>query len=445
MRTLLLSLLIVCTPAFAAKPPPDPSRGERFDGRRSDPAAARREAALAVPRALLVLPRLLWRAIWVPIGIGARFVERHYVFQRVLAAITSRDGLVGVRPAVSVITGIQPIFGLSYFNLRALGPRTELRATLAGNVADVITAGFLMRPTSLWGAAQYTLSIDYTYRDDFVYSGIGFETAREGRVGRYSANLVDVHSVVHLGAHSLVSFYADGAFGLRRFGNGIFVYGDPPIADVYCTPKFAGRCLSSHVSEAEVPGFNTGTQFLRATLGMRVDTRDSISAPSQGVALDLRADYSHGLGGDEPSYFRLHGILEAALDLWQRSRVLVVRLQAGTVLPTAGSAPVPFTELYVLGLPEVHRGVRFGRYRDASLFLATAEYRWPVAQWMDAALFVDYGGVFGPRFSGFSFDKLIPAVGGALRIRTSQQLLMRLQLAYGWYEGTVITFTASAF
>jgi len=399
-----------------------------------------------VPRLLLVLPRLVWRALFVPVGLGARWFERRHVLQRVLDAITSRDGLVGVRPTVGITSGILPIFGLSYFNLRALGPRTELRASLAGNIADVVAARFLMRPTSLWGSAQYILDLDYTYRDDFVYSGIGFEPANQGRVGRYAANVVDVHNVVRLDAHPLVSFYGDGAFGLRRFGNGRDIYGVPPIADVYCTPKFDGRCLTAHVSEAEVPGFNEGTQFLRATLGMHVDTRDSFSAPSQGVALDVRADYSHGLGDDHSSYVRLHGILEAALDLWQRSRVLVVRLQAGTVLPTEGSSPVPFTELYVLGLPELHRGVRFGRYRDASLFLATAEYRWPIAQWMDAALFVDYGGVFGPHFDGFSFDKMIPAVGGALRVRTSQQLIMRLQLAYGWAgEGTVVTFTASAF
>lgn len=436
---------MVCTPAAAAEPPPDPSRGERFDGRRSDPAAARREAALAVPRLLLVLPRLVWRALFVPVGLTTRWIERHHVFQRVLDAITSRDGLVGVRPVVNIVSGIQPIFGLSYFNLRALGPRTELRATLAGNIADAVVARWLMRPTSLWGSAQYVLDLDFTYRNDFVYSGIGFEPAREGRVGRYAADVLDVHNLVRLDAHPLVSLYGDGGFGFRRFANGKDVYGVPPIADVYCTPMFDGRCLTSHVAEAEVPGFNGGTQFLRAALGVRIDTRDSGSAPSQGVAIDLRADYTHGLGDDRSSYFRVHGVLEAALDLWQRSRVLVVRLQAGTVLPTDGSSPVPFSELYVLGLPEIHRGVRFGRYRDASLFVATAEYRWPIAQWMDAALFVDYGGVFGPHFSGFSFDKMIPAVGGAIRVRTSRQLIMRLHVAYGWGEGTVVTFTASAF
>jgi hypothetical protein len=444
VRFVLLVLLIVTTPAVAhaadggSAPPPDPAKGERFDGRRSDPGAARRDAALAIPRLVLVIPRLAWRALFVPVGLAARWAERNHVMQRVLDAITSRDG---VRPVVDFVSGTKAIFGLTYFTLRALGPATESRASLAGNIADAVAARLVLRPTSLVGAAQYILDIDFFSRNDQLFTGIGFEEARTlGRGGRYAITSFDLRNIVRLYAHEIVSLHAEGTFGVRKFGNGISVYGDPPILDVFCERAFEGRCLTGIVDEARVPGFNEGTQFVRAGLALRLDSRDSVSAPSSGAMLEVGGDYTRGLGDDRSSYFRFRG----TLDLWKRSRVLVARVRAATVVPTGGEA-VPFTEQFLLGDPDAVRGVRLGRYRDASLLVATLEYRWPVYLWMDAALFVDYGGMFGPRFRDFSFDKMIPAIGGALRVRSTRQLFLRVQIAYGFGEGTVLSFTANAF
>ena len=109
-------------------------------------------------------------------------------------------------------------------------------------------------------------------------------------------------------------------------------------------------------------------------------------------------------------------------DLWQRSRTLVVRMEACDLEPI-GYAPVPFSELIVLGGPDTFRGFRPGRFRDYSSVFTGLEYRWPIWMWMDATLFGEYGGVFGRGFEGFGFDRMKPDVGGGLRAALVGHLL----------------------
>jgi outer membrane protein assembly factor BamA len=113
------------------------------------------------------------------------------------------------------------------------------------------------------------------------------------------------------------------------------------------------------------------------------------------------------------------------------------------VIPT-NNQPVPFTELVVLGGPDDLRGVRWGLYRDYSGALFTAEYRWPVWMWMDASLFTDAGGVFGPHWQNFSVQKLVPDVGFGVRIRTATSFVMRMQVAWSPADGWQFFVAATA-
>jgi outer membrane protein assembly factor BamA len=182
--------------------------------------------------------------------------------------------------------------------------------------------------------------------------------------------------------------------------------------------------------------------MVRGGVWVEVDTRDNWYRPASGAVADIGVEYSHGLGFDHSSYFRMHAGLSAALDLWQRARVLLVSVSADDVEPT-GATPVPFTELVVLGGPSSLRGARPGRFRDLSSLLMSAEYRWPLWMWADASLFVDYGGVFGRGFDGFAIDKFQPDVGGGLRVRTSRELFFGLQTAYGFSEGWQLFLAAT--
>jgi outer membrane protein assembly factor BamA len=192
----------------------------------------------------------------------------------------------------------------------------------------------------------------------------------------------------------------------------------------------------------QVPGFHVGTQFFRAGATLRADSRDNYYRPSSGALVEVGADWSHGLGFDQSDYVRLHAATSAVLDLWQRSRTLVIRFAADDLEPI-GYYPVPFSEMIVLGGPDTFRGFRPGRFRNFSSVFAGIEYRWPVWMWMDATVFGEYGGVFGRGFEGFSVTRMAPDLGAGVRLRSSDTFYARAQVAYGFGDGWQAFFSVN--
>jgi hypothetical protein len=420
-------------------PPPDPAKGEPSDGRAHPPRLA--DDLLTVPRILLAPLRLVWKALGKPIEAIASVEEKHQISRLAYLLFTTENGVIGVRPAVTWTLSFAPFFGAEVFHRRLFGRDTigELSVMVGG--ADLVELRTHARPTRNGRAVSLDLFGDYVRRDDQLFGGVG-DSGTLQPPSRYQISAVDTRAELRLVLRPEVRLLIDGAFGWRRFEDSEARYGsDLPISRVYCV-RVDGHCVTSTVDPRLVPGFREGTQFLRVGAALSVDTRDHPTRPSSGARIDLRVDYSHGLADDRSSYVRAIGALMGALDLWQRSHVLVVGVFTEMVFPT-GDAPVPFTEQAVLGGPDSLRGYRTGRFRDLSSLFVTAEYRWPLWMWMDAALFVDEGGVFGYGFDGFSVAKLRPDVGVGLRVRTSKALYCRLQTAWSAAEGFQLYLAAS--
>jgi hemolysin activation/secretion protein len=102
---------------------------------------------------------------------------------------------------------------------------------------------------------------------------------------------------------------------------------------------------------------------------------------------------------------------------------------------------VPFSELAIVGGPETLRGFRWMAFRDFSSLLLQAEYRWPIALWVDASLFVDWGGVFGRWYANFGAKQMQPDVGFGFRLRSRDKFYIKLQFAYGFDTGWQIYIT----
>ncbi|MFN3729156.1 MAG: outer membrane protein assembly factor [Fimbriimonadaceae bacterium] len=71
-------------------------------------------------------------------------------------------------------------------------------------------------------------------------------------------------------------------------------------------------------------------------------------------------------------------------------RVIALRAKAGTI---AGN--VPFFEQFFVGGSETLRGYREDEFWGRNMFLASAEFRYPIQKAFNAVLFVDYGGAWG--------------------------------------------------
>src|SRR5205823_11707991 len=91
----VLLLLIACLAARAEEPPPDPSRGDSYDGRPHGPGW--RDDLKLVPRLVLAPARLVF------VGLGwtthklLDWDEIHRVHETIFAAFSSDDGKIGLR------------------------------------------------------------------------------------------------------------------------------------------------------------------------------------------------------------------------------------------------------------------------------------------------------------------------------------------------------------
>ena len=415
--------------ARAQAPPPDPTRGERSDARieSRDP----RQLALIVPRVLLYPVRLLLRVLSYPTRPIMVFIETHNVPQWLHDVSTTRDGLRGVRPEVSWNLSFAFAAGLDYFDHRSLGVDTSLDARLIAGGANILEAGLSLRPTPSRWRTQAQLALGYLQRDDQYFNGIG--PIHDG--SRYAIHAFDATAGAPTRIARPLSIKVGAEGAIKRFGNGDPRSGDPAIGAVYCV-RVLGRCLDGVVDPRQVPGFDRGTQFLRGSASLLLDTRNNGFEPTAGFMLSALADYTHGLGFDRSSYFRLTGTAGLALSVWQHSHTFVLRATTSVIEPT-NDVPVPFSELLVLGGPDSLRGFRVGAFRDSSLLLFSGEYRWPIWMYADAALFVDYGGTFAQNFRDFSASGLRWDLGTALRITTRSQFFIRLGIAYGFGGGGV--------
>ncbi|MDB4970907.1 MAG: hypothetical protein JWN44_6596 [Myxococcales bacterium] len=428
----LLFLLAPCRSARAEEPAPDPSRGETYDGLPHRPGW--RDDVKLVPRLVLTPMRGVFRGIgWVAHKL-LDWDEVNRVHETVFEAFSTDDGKIGVRPAFQYSISFTPVVGLRFFDQKLLGPSTNFEAQFLTGGVNVIYAEVHARPTPNERAFQASINAIYNRRNDQVFTGIGYTTddKRTVTVGsRYAVDSLDAGGLISTPLAPGLYVDAAGGFGLRRFGNGIHIADEPPIADIYCVRDLSGLCKLGTVDEVRVPGFNRGTQFFRAGATIRVDSRDNWYRPSSGALIEAGLDWTHGLGFDTSHYVRAHAAVSAVLDLWQRSRTIVIRFEFNDVEPISGQ-PVPFTELISLGGPDTFRGFRPGRFRNYSSVFAAAEYRWPIWMWMDATIFTEYGGVFGRAFEGFALERMKPDVGAGIRVRSSDAFFARAQFAYGW-------------
>ena len=440
----VLLLLAACPCGADEAPPPDPSQGESYDGRVHRPGL--RDDLLAVPRIVLAPLRLTFKALAVPVHHLLDWDEVKHVHEKIWAALTTRDGLIGVRPSFQYSISFAPVIGLRFFDRKLLGPRTDFSATAMTGGIDIFYGEVSARPLPPDRAIEVTVNATYNKRNDQVFTGIGYASENHQTIqttpSRYAIDALDAGGRLTWIARPGLFFDVDTGFGLRRFGNGREIAGEKPIAEVYCLRDLAGQCIPGTVDPVQVPGFHEGTQFFRGGVTLRADSRDNSYMPSSGALVEIGADWSHGLGSDRSDYARMHAATSAVLDLWQRSRTLVFRIEANDLEPI-GYAPVPFSEMIVLGGPDTFRGFRPGRFRNFSSLFTGVEYRWPIWMWMDATVFGEYGGVFGRGFEGFSFARMAPDLGAGVRLRSSDTFFARAQVAYGFGDGWQAFFSVN--
>ncbi len=158
------------------------------------------------------------------------------------------------------------------------------------------------------------------------------------------------------------------------------------------------------------------------------DTRDNIYYPTEGSRVGVSVEYA-GLGGDfDYTKFTLNGQKYYKVG---HAQVLALR---GSV----GFSPddLPEASLFEVGGQNSVRGYRDGQFSGKKMMMATMEYRFPVANKVQGAVFTDVGDAWSGKSWGDwnsieSDFNLHASVGLGIQMQTP---IGALRLDYGWGE-----------
>lgn len=199
---------------------------------------------------------------------------------------------------------------------------------------------------------------------------------------------------------------------------------------------------SSGDSVAPPVGFGATALFVDAKVAGRYDTRDTIGRPTRGRVIDLGVLVRSDVTGKHLSATVLSGNAQLYLPVLPDGRVLIFSAGGTAALPLIPGDDIPLDSLAVIDRTNV-RGYDRERFRDRYAIHASAEYRFPIYEYLtsraglDAFAFLDLGTAFGK--ADFSLDPLRYSVGGGLR--AAHEVTLVFQGTIGWSpEGPQITF-----
>jgi hypothetical protein len=424
---------------------PDPRCGEALDGR----------AAVTIPmtvqRAALAVPRAATGVVMWPIVHGAAVVEDYQLIDWMDAILTTDDGRVGVRPIIHYSTSFLPSGGLRFFYDRLPGPGSEVAGQLQTAGPDVMLAELDLRGPRRLGL---TFAATWNRRYDRLFAGIGpngtadLEAAGQ-QVARYGSDNfgAELRWVRPLPAWLTLYGHADLQ---RRDYTATHVVGGPSVSTAFAPP---GGCAAAGlpadcVDPTQMPGFAEGLRIAHAGATLELGRREP-GRERRGAAILLGATAAQGVAGDPSRHVTFTG--EGIVAVGGVNRVLVLRARAATI-QRLGDAPVPFDELISPSGDTGMRGFPDGRFRGQSGLVGTAEYRWFVTWYLNAALFTDVGTVAGPAFSNLDWNRWFPSFGLAFRLFQAPpgpywEAVARdeIQFAYAPDNGFRMLFTMTAF
>ncbi len=181
-------------------------------------------------------------------------------------------------------------------------------------------------------------------------------------------------------------------------------------------------------TDAEAPGLAFQPEFTTLHVGLLIDTRDR-GNPRQGGLYHVQVRRFGDREGGAYSFSDTRIDLQHFFPFWNLSRVLAVRVLAQHA-DGLGQAQVPFYLMPTLGGARSLRGYDRQRFRDRSLILVSAEYRYEVNPFLTGAVFYDAGQV-AADWTRFRLKDIRDNFGVGLRVGYSDAVALRSDVAFG--------------
>jgi outer membrane protein assembly factor BamA len=418
-------------PAVASPPRFDTAEGaegqpDQARGWDDPPGIEDEDVALFIPRAVLLLPRLVLSAVfWLPKQ-GFKLIDHYHLVERAERILFFDEAHnFGWMPLVSYQSGYGPTGGAKVFHNALFGHDESL--SVSGVYGGRYTQGYrLTFKSDRTGGSRLWLDVQGRYEAEpgLLFGGIGIV---EQNAAGSNLNPRDSNELTFLAQQRALGLIRAGyTAGQRRelvkFGGSvIFNHRE------FTRNSVGKRQLASVYDPTEVPGYEDQVNTLELQANLIVDLREN-------RGLDTRGTYLEGFIGGVPEldqYAYLHYGFELAhtIDLYRTTRLLRLRVALEAV--EGDTARIPFTDLPRLGGSQRLRGYREAQFRDARASLAGIEYEYPIHESVRGLLFIEAGYVAEHYRDLVKLDRWKVGYGGGLLIGSESNIAFQLDLAYG--------------
>jgi hypothetical protein len=392
------------TPTPTAPPPTTTPKRELpdYDGRGEEPTTPG-DVALWVPR-ILVSPIYLVTEYGLrrPIGAVVSAAERAGLPAAIYDFFTfGPDHKAGFAPTFLVDFGFVPSVGIYAFWDDAIFKNNDLRLHASTFGPDWL-AGSLTDRIHLTKNQTLSFHVSAIRRPDHAFFGIGPQTL-QSNISRYGEDSFEGGALVD--ARLWRGSHIEAGTGVRS-------------VSLYEGHYFSDPSLGTEASVGAYPipyDFGRGYTAQYNHLAAALDTRVPRPASGSGFRLEMQADQGSDIRATPDSGWIRYG--GAVGGFWDVTRGRVVSFSVATsFVDSLGGAPIPFTELVALGGDGPMRGFMPGRLLGQSSVVGTVRYTWPIWVWLDGALEVATGNVFGDHLEDFKPSLL--RLSGALGIES---------------------------
>lgn len=298
------------------------------------------------------------------------------------------------------------------------------------------------------GSFRRSYLVDLTWHQPLTDTGRVFATVNVGR--RNEARLL----FSGLGPRPALDDAVDFALGATLVDAGLGVRLTPRVTATfgagYLSPDVDvpaadldddDPTLSGYFTEETAPGLATQPAFVVTHAGLLVDRRDVPNARAGGLyAIGVRRFDDREDGRASFTATRVEA--QHYLPVWNRTRVLALRLVADQIREDRGAA-APFYLRPTIGGSRTLRGFERQRFRDNGILLMQAEYRYEINAFVMGAVFADAGQA-APSLRRMRWRDLQTDYGVGLRLGYTTGVALRTDLAFGGDVPVRLVFTFSA-
>lgn len=411
-------------PPSGSRPAPDQARGF------SRPAGVEtQEVLLVVPRMILSIPRVVLRTAFYPLQKLTLAMDRYALIEHTEDLLYNDARTAAIFPYAMYQSVFGYTVGLNAFHDDLFGHQEsiKLKARYGGLYFQGYQLGF---EADRLGGSGWWLEARARYEKNprLIFQGIGDEgvVPNTGHLARPTDAAASTRYAQERMLALLRIGYAVGQAG-RWVKTGLTAIFNHRVFGPSEHGEASDISIETVYDTAQLTGFEPGVDVLELQWNLVLDFRDREARPSSGAYFEAFAGGAPPQGDVRYAHYGLEGTIFA--DLFRGSRVLVLRAALEGIYGDRDQ--IPFSELSRLGGPHRLRGYILERFRDKLAAMATAEYRFPVHEYVAGHIFVDLGRVAQDFDRLFSDRAWRVGYGGGIIVGSVDSQYLKFDLSYG--------------